>query len=162
MSCETPEEGIHPITNDNYCYPRWGYSNSNNGHVPNVTLVPSFTIDIPGTSTQATFGNYWFVPSDNERWGMSPSTDPKNPDPIARYVRASMSGWAASPYGEDGISKNPAYYSSGSAGKLCMNGKEDTKAIIDYANTISTDWKTSQTINNADNVLGCYPAAFCC
>lgn len=129
MSTLYPDTGI-----DTYESMYWGYSYTT---VPGNTIIGAFEFKIPGTTTSGVFGSTWFVPSDNEMWNQPDSDNPLNIDPIAKKIRASFGNLVISPYGEDGISKNPAYYTPNAIGAGCMNGKEDTQAIINYANTKS-------------------------
>lgn len=136
MSTSYPDTGV-----DTYETMYWGYSYTN---VPGNTAIGTFEFKIPGTTSSGIFGNTWYVPSDNQMWNQPDVDNPLNPDPIARkqraYYNTAQGPLVISPYGADGVSKNPAYYTPNAIGASCMNGKEDTQIIIDYANTKSIAW----------------------
>ena len=68
-----------------------------------------------------------------------------------------------SPYLNDG-NKNPIYHSTENSGNMYsdMDGKGNTKIILDIDNSNSTDWQTASTIQNIDDNQYIHPAAQCC
>ena len=132
MNCDDPENGIDSSSDIVF--------GSYTIHVPGITQVATFYYKIPGTTTFGNFGTYWYVPSDNEKWNQPDGDNTFNTDPIAKKIRATYSGIVISPYGSDGVSKNPSYYTVNAIGADCMDGEGDTRMIINYANTISTSW----------------------
>ena len=68
-----------------------------------------------------------------------------------------------SPYLNDG-GKNPIYHSTEDTGNILsdMNGKENTKILLDYDNNFSTDWQTAIAIQNVYNNEYIHPSAQCC
>lgn len=150
MSLSNPEGGSDTSVN---IY--WGY---NDATVPGNTVISGFEYTIPGTTSTGT-GN-WYLPSDSDKWNVDDVDDLSNTDPIARKKRQTFSGgFVISPYGEDGISQNEAYFKANAIGQY-MDGRGETEHIV--ANAANTDWKTAATIENAYNKVGVYPAAFTC
>lgn len=117
----------------------WGDYKISNYDIESLPNIQSLKYRIHGTTTYSSIMGYYPCPSNAEPWGPTGGYTDQSLDPLAPLYR--QTPYSPSPYGEDGISKNPDFFinEQGEFGGLCdeMDGKNNTNIIIhDYsANT---------------------------
>ena len=132
--------------------------------LPNLTEAP-YIIDYAQSATASTQTLLGWDEIYNLKFGSDSFNRNKNPYDTKSYYGSinSSSKAAPSPYLEDG-SKNPIYHDTSNTSNALadMDGKSNTKKILEIDNSYDTSWQTAITISNDAWEEFIHPAAQCC
>ena len=165
MNPSTPDSGStegHPII-------YWGGYGYDISTLKNCQYSPRIKTSLSGdfNDTQSIIdwtGSSYFLSSDY--YFGTAYEGPTNPYDTATCYSTDSNWCCPSPYLNDG-SKNELYsqvYDSGGVGNIAeeMDGRVNTKNILDVDNSNSTAWQTAATISYSHSNQYIHPAAQCC
>lgn len=147
----------------------WGGSRYNISILDSKTMFPCISTDYRNITAETQSIVEWnhlnnnscFIPSD--QFNTYPNPYDEGTFYMSRTTTVTGRRAGPSPYLTGGL-KNDIYYDTSDTHSILtdMDGRVNSKVILDVDNSGSTDWQTASTIANTTNIETIHPAAQCC